>query len=93
MIGNQFCKQPEHRQNFGIVHLRRTRVDCAQRPEKRAVNQGNRNGYVTLEAILQRRMSTNQDIALVDMIDRDRLMILADLVADGGFDLEFVAGL
>ncbi|MNT43606.1 hypothetical protein D3C72_1800900 [compost metagenome] len=43
MICNQFCKQLEHRQDLGIVHLRRAWIDRAQRPEECAVTQGNRN--------------------------------------------------
>jgi hypothetical protein len=75
-----------------IVHLRRVRIDRAQRPEERAVAENDRHRNIALQPVLQRRVMADPDRVLAEMIDRDQLVVLADFVADGRFDGQFAAG-
>jgi hypothetical protein len=74
------------------VQARRPRVDGAQRAEHGAVRQHNRHRDVALKAVFRRRVMPAIGGILGHVIDNDGLMALPDLVADGGFDVEFRAG-
>jgi hypothetical protein len=90
-MGDQPGKKVEHAQHAGIVQRVGMRVDGTEGAEEAAVRHHDGHGDVALEAVFERRRMQAEIRALRDIVDGDGVMMLADLVADGGADLQFVA--
>src|ERR1700712_335632 len=93
MTSDQFGKQIEGLDRFGIVETRRARIDRAERAEERSVRQDDRNGDVALKAVHRRGVVAAERLIFRDMIDNHRFVALANLVTDRRFDLQFAARL
>jgi hypothetical protein len=89
---DQFGKELEHADRLRRVQPRRSRIDRAQRAEKRPVGQDDRHRDVALKAVLRGRMMSAKNEVVGDAVDDDGLAALPDLVTDGGLDLKFPAG-
>ena len=90
---DQVGEQPEHADRLGRPQLHRTRVDRAERSEKRSVGAQDGHRDVALKAIHRRCGMAAKSFVLRDVIDHDRVPAVSDLAADGGFHLQLSAGL
>ena len=89
---DQVGKQREHAGGRLILEGRRQRIDGAERAEERPVGADDRHRDIAAEAVHLRRRMIAVDAVLLDVVDDDGLTAFLDLVADRGFDLQFVAG-
>src|SRR5581483_2428163 len=88
---DQLPQQLERTEDFGLLQLARLRIDRAERAPDRSVALDDRRGNVAPEAVHRRRRVIAEGAVGLDVVDDDGLPVLADLVADGGFDLQLAA--
>jgi hypothetical protein len=90
--GDQLGEQLEHADDARVFQFGRFGVDRAQRAEEAAVLEEDRHRDVALEAVHRRGRMPAIDFILGHVIDDHRFAGLADLMTDGGLDLELAAG-
>ena len=90
---DHFREQLQRLQHPGVVHLRRAAVDGAQGAEELAAASEDGHGHVALQTVLERRVMPGEDRVLAGVVEGDRLPVLADLIADGGLQLQVSTGL
>ena len=93
MKDDQFGEQLEHAQHRGIVQRIGPGIDGAEGAEEGAIGHDDRHRNIALKAVHRRRGMAVKGAVLGDMIDHHQLAAGTDLVADGGLDLQFAAGL
>ena len=93
MEGDKLGEELEHADRLGRLQHCRTRIDRAQRAEKRAIREHDRHRNIALEPVHSRRRMPAIDVILGDVIDDDGFPGLPDFVADGRLDLQFSARL
>ncbi|MNS45951.1 hypothetical protein D3C72_784320 [compost metagenome] len=90
--GDQLSEQGQCFGDGRFVDIGRDRVDGAQRAEEVAIGFDDGNGDVAFQPIGFRRVVQRKDRVRAGVPEDHRLLMLADLVADGRFKYQFATG-
>ena len=90
---DQLREHREHADDLGCVQTGRMRIDGAQRPEKGAVHQDERDRNVALEPISRGRRVMAEDWIFSDIVDDDHGASVTHVAAERRLDVQFATGL
>ena len=91
VIPDHLGKQRKHSQDLRLAHFGRLGRYRAQRAEEAVVRQDDRDGDITLQSVSLWRVMIAILRVAIDFVDKNRVPMRADFVADRGFDLQLAS--